>query len=70
MIDEADIETHGCYGTKTLRLPNLISNNKKWKHHFWDRVYRMFMRDKNNSSVIMWSLGNGVGRLEKSRLLL
>lgn len=61
MIDEADIETHGCYGTKTLRLPNLISNNKKWKHHFWDRVYRMFMRDKNNSSVIMWSLGNESG---------
>lgn len=61
MIDEADIETHGCYGTKTLRLPNLISNDKKWKHHFWDRVYRMYMRDKNNASVIMWSLGNESG---------
>ena len=62
MIDEADIETHGCYGVqKTIALPNRISNNKRWKHHFWDRVYRMYMRDKNNVSVTMWSLGNESG---------
>ncbi len=62
VIDEADIETHGCYGTqKTLAFPNKISNNRKWRHHFWDRVYRMYMRDKNNASVIMWSLGNESG---------
>ncbi len=62
IIDEADIETHGCYGTqKTVALPNRISNNLKWKHHFWDRVYRMYMRDRNNVSVTMWSLGNESG---------
>lgn len=62
IIDEADIETHGCYATYwPLPRPNLISNNKKWKNHFWDRVYKMYMRDKNNVSVTMWSLGNESG---------
>lgn len=61
MIDEADIETHGCYTVKGLPRPNRISNNLKWKEHFWDRVYRMYMRDRNNVSVTMWSLGNESG---------
>lgn len=62
MIDEADIETHGCYGAmKTIPLPNRISNNRKWQDHFWDRVFRMYMRDRNNVSVTMWSLGNESG---------
>lgn len=62
IIDEADIETHGCYATYWPPCrPNLISNNKKWRTHFWDRVYRMYMRDKNNASVTMWSLGNESG---------
>ncbi len=62
IIDEADIETHGCYATYfPLPRPNLISNNKKWCNHFWDRVYRMYMRDKNNACVTMWSLGNESG---------
>ena len=62
MIDEADIETHGCYGVnKTIPRPNRISNNLKWQRHFWDRVFRMYMRDRNNVSVTMWSLGNESG---------
>lgn len=62
MIDEADIETHGCYGVeRSVPRPNRISNNRRWRGHFWDRVYRMYMRDKNNVSVIMWSLGNESG---------
>ncbi|MDE6189884.1 MAG: hypothetical protein K2G37_06340 [Clostridia bacterium] len=62
MIDEADIETHGCYGVnKTIALPNRISNNLKWQNHFWDRVFRMYMRDRNNVCVTMWSLGNESG---------
>ncbi|MDE6758351.1 MAG: hypothetical protein K2J89_03615 [Clostridia bacterium] len=62
IIDEADIETHGCYGAmKTIPRPNRISNNLKWKDHFWDRVFRMYMRDRNNACVTMWSLGNESG---------
>lgn len=60
VIDEADIETHGCYG-KTIGRPNLISNDLKWKNHFWDRVLRMVKRDRNNPSITMWSLGNESG---------
>lgn len=60
IIDEADIETHGAC-VKKLQQPNLISNNKKWRNHFWDRVYRMYMRDRNNASIIMWSFGNESG---------
>jgi len=60
IIDEADIETHGTYGKK-FSQPNLISNNSRWQSHFWDRVYRMYMRDRNNPSITMWSLGNESG---------
>ena len=60
VIDEADIETHGTCATNLPR-PNRISNNLKWKEHFWDRVYSMYMRDRNNACVTMWSLGNEAG---------
>ncbi|MEG2413648.1 MAG: glycoside hydrolase family 2 TIM barrel-domain containing protein [Clostridia bacterium] len=60
IVDEADIETHGVYGQKINR-PNQISNNRKWQGHYWDRVERMFERDKNNVCVVMWSLGNESG---------
>lgn len=56
VIDEADIETHGCSNKM-----NLISNNPVWKEHYWDRVYRMYQRDKNHPAITMWSLGNESG---------
>ena len=58
VIDEADIETHGVFPR------GKISNNLKWKNHYWDRVKRMYMRDKNSPSVIMWSLGNEAGGIK------
>lgn len=59
VVDEADIETHGC-GSK----PNLVSNNPAWREHYWDRVYRMYQRDKNHPSITMWSLGNESGGID------
>lgn len=56
VIDEADIETHGC--ETELHKPSACSHNKDWQQHYWDRVYRMYARDKNHPSVTMWSLGN------------
>ena len=47
VVDEADIETHGM-GEK-MRI-NGISNNLAWKECYWDRVYRMYERDKNHAS--------------------
>lgn len=56
VVDEADIETHGC--ETELHKRGICSHNPQWKEHYRDRVYRMFERDKNHPSITMWSLGN------------
>ena len=56
VVDEADIETHGCQSE--LHNPGACSHNPKWQPRYWDRVLRMFERDKNHPSITMWSLGN------------
>ena len=61
VVDEADIETHGMTYGVGINPINKISSNKKWAKHYWDRVYRMFARDKNSVAVVMWSLGNESG---------
>lgn len=61
VVDEADLETHGCF---THRLPpsyNHISDDPAWKLHYLDRARRLFHRDKTHASIIMWSLGNESG---------
>ena len=56
VIDEANIESHGMgYGAKSL------AKNLAWQDAHLDRVQRMFERDKNHPSVIIWSLGNEAG---------
>jgi beta-galactosidase len=57
VVDEANIESHG-YGydhDKTL------GNRPHWMPHHLDRTQRMFERDKNFPSVVIWSLGNEAG---------
>ena len=54
VMDEADLECHGMgvdYG-------NVPSNNPSWKEAYLDRMRQLVHRDKNNPSVILWSLGN------------
>lgn len=60
VVDEADIETHGC-GCKPYNNINLISNDLKWAPRYLDRVGRMFYRDRSHPCIIMWSLGNEAG---------
>jgi beta-galactosidase len=56
VIDEANIESHGMgYGDKTL------AKAPEWKAAHLDRTMRMFHRDKNHPSIIIWSLGNEAG---------
>jgi len=56
LIDEANIESHGMgYGPKSL------AKDPTWKDAHLFRTKNMFERDKNQPSIIIWSLGNEAG---------
>ena len=61
VVDEADLETHGTFSMQLPPTYNSLSNDPKWKNRFLDRVQRLYGRDKNHPSIIMWSLGNESG---------
>ena len=56
LIDEANIESHGMgYG------PESLARDSSWMAAHMFRTRNMFERDKNQPSVIIWSLGNEAG---------
>ena len=56
IIDEANIESHGMgYGKKSL------AKDANWIDAHMDRTIRMWERDKNQTCIITWSLGNEAG---------
>jgi beta-galactosidase len=57
VIDEANIESHGRY----YDLQYTLGNDKQWRVPHMERITRMYERDKNHPSVIIWSLGNEAG---------
>jgi len=57
LIDEADLETQG-FGYEAADIPARLP---VWRKAFVDRAERMVARDRNHSSVIIWSLGNESG---------
>jgi len=70
VIDEANIETHGLGTTNqgldndSIRKSKHPAYLKEWKAMHLDRTIRMFERDKNFTSIIIWSLGNEAGNGE------
>ncbi|MBQ0105409.1 MAG: hypothetical protein KBT47_05170, partial [Armatimonadetes bacterium] len=65
LIDECDIETHGVedafVGMKNkaeLMKKYTPSDNPEWEEAYIDRFFRMYERDKNFPSVVIWSMGN------------
>ena len=52
-IDEADQEAHGMRGA--------LSVDSRWEGAYLDRVQRMYERNKNHPSIIIWSMGNESG---------
>jgi beta-galactosidase len=57
VVDEANIESHGRY----YALEYTFGNDKQWRNPHFDRITRMYERDKNHPSVVTWSLGNEAG---------
>jgi len=55
VIDEADLETHCMSSVDDY---DALSVDPKWRDIYVDRAERMYERDKNHPSIIMWSLGN------------
>ncbi len=62
VIDEADVEEHGfCqrFGSYHYDKDSIWPcQNPAWREAHIDRAERLLQRDKNHTSVIMWSLGN------------
>lgn len=57
LIDETNIETHGI----GYDLSKTLANKPNWGPAHLDRAMNMVQRDKNQPSVIIWSLGNEAG---------
>ncbi len=59
LVDEANIEAHGCGTGYADNFPNYHpSHREEWKGTHHDRIAAMVERDKNHPSVIIWSMGN------------
>lgn len=59
IIDEADLECHGCEIAVEGTAPaSLLSDNPDWEDAYVDRAVQLVQRDKNHPSIICWSLGN------------
>ena len=67
LCDEADIECHGVPGD-IYDDHTPLTDDKSWAPSYIDRAERMYERDKNHASIIMWSVGNecGVGENHKA----
>ncbi|MGL4862080.1 MAG: glycoside hydrolase family 2 TIM barrel-domain containing protein, partial [Cetobacterium sp.] len=60
VIDEVNLETHGTWQILGQPCPEKVipNNNPEWLENIIDRAKSMFERDKNYSSIVIWSCGN------------
>ncbi len=58
VIDEADMETHGCQYVGDI---DFLMNDPRYESAVLDREKRLVERDKNFACVIFWSMGNESG---------
>ncbi|SHG15579.1 beta-galactosidase [Salegentibacter echinorum] len=57
VVDEANIESHPL----AIDAETQIGNEESWIPAHIERTKRMFYRDRNHASIIIWSLGNEAG---------
>jgi beta-galactosidase len=62
VVDEANVEIHGM-GVLPGKIDtvNHPAYSPEWAPSILDRIKRMYERDKNHPSVIIWSMGNECG---------
>lgn len=61
VINEANIESHGLGAALQAPYDYHIADDAAWEKPHLERIQRMYARDKNHASVIIWSLGNEAG---------
>ena len=63
VMDEGDIESHGCGITGDQ---GFLNKTPSWHDAFMDRTVRMAERDKNETCIVIWSVGNEMGSGQNS----
>ena len=58
VVDEADLESHGCGNTGDQ---GFLSKRESWYPAYHDRVERMYLCDRNETCIVIWSIGNECG---------
>lgn len=58
VMDEADIETHGAHVCGDM---GYFSKHPRWWKAYFDRTSRMYERDKNETCISIWTIGNENG---------
>lgn len=63
VMDEACLETHGSFAwaDKFNYATSFPADDTTWTEICISKLMRMYERDKNHASVILWSLGNEAG---------
>ncbi|MEM6841466.1 MAG: glycoside hydrolase family 2 TIM barrel-domain containing protein [Bacteroidota bacterium] len=63
VVDEANIESHNLGAAQQVPYDpdSHVAGDPTWEKAHLDRIERMYERDKNHPSVIIWSLGNEAG---------
>ncbi|MCC8022404.1 MAG: DUF4981 domain-containing protein [Clostridiales bacterium] len=58
VVDENNLEAHGTLQSAILNCPQLPASRGEWQAACMSRIKALYERDKNHTSVILWSLGN------------
>lgn len=72
VVGEADLEGHGCTSIYdgTYDIFGQLAQDEQFYDAFLDRIQRCVIRDKNRTSIVIWSLGNETGYGEAFELAL